>query len=119
MIGSTKSIGCALVVGLTLAGCGGGSYSSSSANVTRFATGPIYSACMASDRKARNRALCGCVQASADATLSGGDQRRASRFFRDPQEAHDVKYSQTPRDDAFWDRYENLVDRSERYCRGL
>lgn len=119
MTGSKLPLGCALVVGLTLAGCGGGSSSYSSAPVTRFATGPIFSGCMASDRKARSRALCGCVQASADATLSGGDQRRASRFFRDPQEAHDVKYSQTSRDDAFWDRYENFVARSERYCQGL
>ncbi|MHA6325240.1 hypothetical protein [Roseivivax sp. CAU 1753] len=117
MTGSTRKLGCALVASLILAGCGGGS--SSSSNVTRFATGPIYSACMASDRKARSRTLCGCVQASADGTLSGGDQRRAASFFRDPQEAHDVKYSKTPRDDAFWDRYEVFVDRAERSCRGL
>ena len=118
MTGSTRHLGCALVASLILAGCGGGS-SSSSYNVTRFATGPIYAACLASDRKARNRALCGCVQASADGALSGGDQRRAARFFRDPQEAHDVKYSQSTRDDAFWDRYESFVGRAERACQGL
>src|SRR6056297_614513 len=42
-----------------------------------FARGPINTACMASDRKARSRELCGCIQAVADDTLSGSQQRIA------------------------------------------
>ena len=118
MTGISKALAGAMTATLFLAACGGGR-TSPSAPVVQFATGPIYSACMSSDRKARNRALCGCVQASADRTLDRGDARRASRFFKDPQEAHDVKYSQTQRDDDFWDRYERFVDTAERSCRGL
>ncbi|MCE0505127.1 MULTISPECIES: hypothetical protein [unclassified Roseivivax] len=118
MTGNARALLGAVSALLILSACGGGG-SSYSAPVVKFASGPIYSGCMASDRKARSRALCGCVQAMANDTLTGSDSRRAARFFRDPQEAHDVKYSKTARDDAFWDRYEAFVSRSERTCRGL
>lgn len=120
MTGSRQLLAGALAATLFIAACGSStSYSSSSRNVTRFATGPIYSACLASERRAANRSLCGCIQASADRTLSGSDQRRAQSFFRDPQIAHDVKYSQSARDDSFWDRYKVFAESSERSCRGL
>ena len=102
-----------------LAGCGGNRYErSDTGTVTRLSTGPISRACLASDRKARNPRLCGCIQTVADGALSGSDQRKAARFFRDPQRAMDVKMSKTPADDAFWDRYEVFASRSERSCRG-
>ncbi|MFN6007748.1 MAG: hypothetical protein ACK47S_17530, partial [Paracoccaceae bacterium] len=55
--------------------------------VTGMATaGPIERACMSSDRGG-NRSLCGCIQQAADMTLSGGDQKRAAKFFKNPEAA--------------------------------
>ena len=80
--------------------------------------GPIESACMRSGREAASRALCGCIQQVADMTLKGGDQRRAAKFFRDPDLAHTVWISQKPADDAFWDRYKQFGSMAEAYCGG-
>ena len=107
-----------LVIATGLTACGAPS-SYNSPGVTRFATGPLYSACMSSDRKARSRALCGCVQAQADRDLRGGDQRLAKTFFRDPHRAQEVKMSKRPRDDDFWDRYKQFAANAERSCQGL
>lgn len=103
-----------------VAGCGGGARMDrgDAGMVTRFSTGPISRACLSSDRKARNSRLCGCIQTVANSSLSGADQRKAARFFRDPQRAMDVKMSKTTSDDAFWDRYEVFASRSEQSCRG-
>ena len=79
--------------------------------------GPIDSACVRSDRGAANRALCGCVQQVANMTLSSGDQRRAAAFFRDPQQAQNVRMSKRDADNAFWARYRNFAAQSERLCR--
>ncbi len=81
------------------------------------AAGPIERACMASDRGG-NRSLCGCIQQAADATLSGGDQRRAAKFFKDPDDAHSTWVSQSASDDAFWDRYKQFGAAAESYCAG-
>lgn len=79
--------------------------------------GPIERACMASDRGG-NRSLCGCIQQAADMTLSGGDQRRAAKFFKDPEAAHATWTSQSKSDDAFWDRYKSFGQTAEAYCAG-
>jgi hypothetical protein len=79
--------------------------------------GPIERACMASDRGG-DRGLCGCIQQAADMTLSGGDQRRAAKFFKDPERAHDTWVSQSAADDAFWERYKNFGATAEAYCAG-
>jgi hypothetical protein len=79
--------------------------------------GPIERACMASDRGG-NRSLCGCIQQAADATLSGSDQRRAAKFFKDPENAHATWVSQSASDDAFWDRYKSFGSTAEAYCAG-
>jgi hypothetical protein len=83
----------------------------------RVAAGPIERACMASDRGG-NRSLCGCIQQAADMTLSGGDQRRAAKFFKDPEAAHATWTSQSKSDDAFWDRYKSFGQTAEAYCAG-
>jgi hypothetical protein len=80
--------------------------------------GPIERACLASDRAASNRALCGCIQQAANATLSGGDQRRAAKFFNDPEAAHATWVSQTASDDAFWERYKSFGQTAEASCAG-
>lgn len=79
--------------------------------------GPIEKACMASDRGG-NRSLCGCIQQAADTTLSGGDQRRAAKFFNDPEAAHSTWVSQSSSDDAFWERYKSFGQTAEAYCAG-
>lgn len=78
--------------------------------------GPIERACVASDRGAANRAACACIQSVADMTLTGGDQRKAAKFFSDPERAQDVFLSKRSADDAFWDRYQNFGATAEAYC---
>lgn len=78
--------------------------------------GPIDSACVRSDRGAGNGRLCGCIQQVANMTLSTGDQRRAAAFFRDPQQAQNVRMSKRDADNAFWARYKNFAAAAEAYC---
>jgi len=80
--------------------------------------GPIERACLSSDRSAGNRALCGCIQQAADATLSGSEQRRAAKFFKDPEDAHATWVSQSANDDTFWERYKKFGATAEAYCAG-
>ncbi|GAB1362269.1 hypothetical protein MASR1M32_15050 [Rhodobacter sp.] len=80
--------------------------------------GPIDSACMRSGRDGANRPLCGCIQKVADEVLSRSDQRRAAKFFKDPDAAHAVWISQRPADDAFWERYKEFGAMAEAYCAG-
>ena len=80
--------------------------------------GPIERACLRSDRDAANRRVCSCIQQVADMTLRGGDQRRAAKFFADPDRAHETWMSQRESDDAFWERYKNFGATAEAYCAG-
>ena len=80
--------------------------------------GPIENACIKSDRKQANRALCGCIQQVADMTLRGGDQRKAAAFFKDPDQAQKVRMSKSDRDNEFWARYKNFGDTAPVYCAG-
>lgn len=85
---------------------------------TSAAAGPIQSACMRSDRDAANRSLCACIQQVADMTLVGSDQRRAAKFFSDPDKANETWLSQRASDDAFWERYKTFGQTAENYCAG-
>lgn len=78
--------------------------------------GPIDSACARSDRGARAGSLCGCIQQVANMTLSTADQRRAASFFRDPDQAQQVRMSKRDADNAFWGRYKNFAATAEAYC---
>lgn len=78
--------------------------------------GPIERACLNSDRRAANRQVCGCIQQVADMTLRGADQRKAARFFADPDAAQAVRMSKSDRDNAFWDRYKAFGAAAETYC---
>jgi len=80
--------------------------------------GPIERACLGSDRKAANRATCGCIQQVADMTLSGADQRRAAKFFADPDRAQETRVSKSDRDNEFWARYKAFGQQAEAYCAG-
>jgi hypothetical protein len=77
--------------------------------------GPIQSACQRSDRGA-SRSLCSCIQQVADMTLRGSDQRRAAKFFRDPDQAQEVRMSKRDSDNEFWARYKAFGDAAEAYC---
>lgn len=80
-----------------------------------FAAGAIESACVRSDRGA-SRSLCGCIQQVADMTLRGSDQRRAAKFFRDPDSAQEVRMSKSDSDNEFWARYKSFGEAAEAYC---
>lgn len=77
--------------------------------------GPVDSACLRSDRSA-SRQLCGCIQQVADMTLSRAEQRRASKFFSDADQAQKVRMSKSDADNAFWARYKNFATTAEAYC---
>jgi len=78
--------------------------------------GPIETACNRSDRKASNTAVCSCIQQVADSTLRATDQRRAAKFFGNPDKAHKAWMSKNNGDDAFWQRYKNFGDMAQNYC---
>lgn len=80
--------------------------------------GPIERACLNSDRKVANRALCGCIQQVADMTLKGGDQRKAAKLFKNPDDAQKIRMSKSDRDNEFWARYRNFGDTAAAYCGG-
>ena len=78
--------------------------------------GLIERACLKSDRKAANRALCGCIQQVADATLSRTDQRLAAKFFRDPHMAQEIRQSDRAAHEVFWKRYKQFGETAQGYC---
>lgn len=81
-----------------------------------MASGPISDACLASGRKERSVALCGCIQAVANDTLGGFEQRRAVAFYRDLQSSQDTRQSQRADDQRFWSAYTAYAERAERVC---
>jgi hypothetical protein len=85
---------------------------------TAASAGPIERACVSSERSGVSRAMCSCIQRVADMTLRGGDQRRAAKFFSDPDYAQEVRMSTRDADNAFWDRYKNFGETAQAYCAG-
>lgn len=85
---------------------------------TNVSAETIERACLKSDRQGANRALCGCIQQVADMTLRGGDQRRAAKFFTDPEEAQKVRLSDRDSDNDFWDRYKAFGESAQTFCAG-
>jgi len=102
---------------LALAGCGGSNGFRGEGAGAPMATGPISRACLSSDRKARSGARCGCIQAVANQTLNGAEQRRAVGFYKNPHEAQEIRQSDRPVDERFWRTYMEYADRAERICR--
>lgn len=83
---------------------------------TMVSANPIETACVRSDRQQATRALCRCIGAVAQSTLTRSEQRRAAAFFRDPQLAQDVRMSKSDRDNAFWARYRAFGAAAEQRC---
>lgn len=78
--------------------------------------GPIENACSDSPRARGDRALCNCIQQAADRTLSRSEQRRAAKFFRDPDSAQQVRMSKSSGDNEFWSRYRAFGEMAEAFC---
>jgi len=82
---------------------------------TEAKAGTIERACLKSDRSG-TRSLCNCIQDVADITLSRSDQRKAAKFFDNPQRAQDVRMSDRRSDEKFWDRYQEFGNAARAYC---
>lgn len=76
--------------------------------------GPIRNACLQTDKG--NRQVCSCIQQVADMTLRRSEQRRAAKFFRNPDKAQEVFLSKSERDNVFWERYQRFGTTAEAYC---
>lgn len=79
--------------------------------------GAVAKACVDSDRRAANPALCSCIGQVASQQLSRADQNRLVSFFDDPERANDIKIDDSPSADAFWERYRSFTRAAERSCR--
>ncbi|MBB94408.1 MAG: hypothetical protein CML68_07390 [Rhodobacteraceae bacterium] len=78
--------------------------------------GPISRACVESGRKGASAQLCGCLDQVAKGELSRSDQRKAAKFFRDPQRAQEIRFSDRPKDEAFWKRYRAYTTHAAEVC---
>ena len=87
-------------------------------NATRFATGPIGTACLIHDRAKASRARCGCIQAAADQTLSQSQQQRSVRYFSEPGLLQEVRQSDNPANERFWQAWKVFSGRAEALCQG-
>jgi hypothetical protein len=76
----------------------------------------IERACLQSDRAQGKRALCGCIQAAADATLSQRDQKMGAKFFTDPHAAQEVRQSDRRTHEQFWLRWRSFGETAEALC---
>ena len=115
-------LGVVLVALFGLSACGGGSrYASGNAGTpVLYATGPIQKACQSGGRRAASRVRCGCIQAVADRELSGSDQRRGARYFRDPHQLQQVRQNQdnNASNRRFWAAWKAFGQTAARLCSG-
>lgn len=108
-----------LVLIAALAGCGGKRSGKAGKAVPRAAPvafGPISKACLKSDREAKSRQLCGCIQAVANDTLTRSQQRQAVQFYRDPAMAQKIRQSDRPSDEKFWRAYKAYGEKARQVC---
>lgn len=89
------------------------------ATATRFAQGPVSTACRTHNRQSADASRCGCIQAAADLTLSQSQQKRGARFFADPELLQQMKLSDTPQDERFWDTWARFAETAELLCEGI
>lgn len=78
--------------------------------------GPIENACLKSDRKGVNRAVCNCIQQAADLTLSSSEQRKAAKFFNDPHQTQELRQSSKSNDEKLWLRYKEFGNAAQAFC---
>lgn len=110
----------ALVAATALSACGGGATNYTTrgafAPIQLYATGPLQRACMSQGRKAASSARCGCVQAVADRELSGSEQRRGIKAFKDPHKLQQWRQSDRTSDNAFWSTWKAFGQTAARAC---
>lgn len=116
-----KHLGLFLCI-LALSACGGGRGWQEDRPDRRViaspvAFGPISKACLQSNRKKKSRELCSCIQAAADKTLSRSDQRRSVAFYDNPHLAQEIRTSDRPADESFWDAYAAYARQAEKMCK--
>ena len=99
---------------IILMACGGGREAPS--RVVVSASGPIRAACLSGGRNAADAALCGCIQAVADQTLSGREQRAAVAFFDEPHLTQVLRQSDDPNDERFWLRWKAFGAQAAETC---
>ena len=76
----------------------------------------IERACLRSDRDAKSRQLCGCIQQAANLTLAAPDQKLAATFYDDPQKAQDIRQSRNRSHERFWGRYKDYAEVATTFC---
>lgn len=76
----------------------------------------IENACLRSDRQAKSRALCSCIQQAANLTLTASDQKLASTFYRNPEKAQELRQSPRRAHEIFWNRYEEYAETARAFC---
>lgn len=76
----------------------------------------IERSCLQSNRDAKTRALCGCIQQAADLMLSTNDQKLAATFYREPDKAQEIRQSGRSSHEKFWDRYKDYAATAVKYC---
>jgi len=84
---------------------------------TPLYAGPIERACNASPRQSASPALCACIDHVAKGRLSRKDQKRAAKFFADPQSAQDTRQSDNASKEAFWLRYKDWSKVATQQCK--
>jgi len=88
-----------------------------SATAVKFATGPIYSACLGAERREATRARCGCVQWVADRRLTDAQQRRGARYFEKQQDLQEVRQSDGRANEEFWTAWQDFGATAGTTCR--
>ena len=78
--------------------------------------GAMERACNSSKRSSSSRPLCNCIQQVADVKLSKKDQRMASKFFKDPHRAQEIRQSDNTSHEAFWLRYKEFAAIARASC---
>lgn len=73
-------------------------------------------ACLSSSAKSKSVRLCGCIQAAADATLNGTEQRKTAKLISNPDLSQDVKASDSWSNERFWERYTTFSEVAQKYC---
>lgn len=110
-----------------LAGCGGGSIETPPPRIAAaafpegavpFAEGAIGNACLVHRRTGATRSRCGCIQAAADLTLSQSEQQRGTAYFSDPGQLQDVRQSDSPANERFWQAWTRFAETAEALCTG-
>jgi hypothetical protein len=89
-----------------------------SPETVRFATGPIYSACLDAGRNGATQKRCGCVQWVADRQLTRAQQNRGAGYFSAQHDLQEVRQSDGRNDEEFWEAWSAFGQSAGNICRG-